>query len=98
MSLWLYPTGNIGYCGAENISRRHYKNREVFFSVMSRDFPDKVILVEPSSGESGDHFPPSYETKIDIFGVKGIFAWNGIMLGSRNPVRLRYGYCQLTVL
>ncbi|GFV42209.1 hypothetical protein TNCV_3164401 [Trichonephila clavipes] len=38
-------------CGAENISPRHHKNGGMFFSVISRSSPDRVILPEYSSGE-----------------------------------------------
>ncbi|GFS74610.1 hypothetical protein TNCV_3977571 [Trichonephila clavipes] len=42
VSTFGHPTEKTGYWGAGNISRR------LFFSVMSRDAPDKGILVESS--------------------------------------------------
>ncbi|GFV26054.1 hypothetical protein TNCV_4398661 [Trichonephila clavipes] len=36
---------------AEDISCGHLKNRSLFFSVMSRNVPDKVILVKSSFGD-----------------------------------------------
>ncbi|GFY04390.1 hypothetical protein TNCV_4414781 [Trichonephila clavipes] len=35
----MYPAGKIGSCAAENISRRHHKNEDVFFSEMSQNVP-----------------------------------------------------------
>ncbi|GFX85507.1 hypothetical protein TNCV_3716791 [Trichonephila clavipes] len=49
--LWMPPAGKTRYCGAENFNCGHHKNRGVFFLMMSRNVPDKVILVESSSGE-----------------------------------------------
>ncbi|GFV89135.1 hypothetical protein TNCV_4913341 [Trichonephila clavipes] len=50
--LRLPPEEKIEYCGAEYICRGHQKNRFVFFSVISSNVPDKVILVEFSPGET----------------------------------------------
>ncbi|GFS94768.1 hypothetical protein TNCV_4456511 [Trichonephila clavipes] len=49
------------------------------FSVMSRDSPDRVILVESSSGKKVElaHFHSSYLTEIDRFGGEGILVWGG---------------------
>ncbi|GFV63763.1 hypothetical protein TNCV_2412161 [Trichonephila clavipes] len=46
MSLWLYSTDNSGYCGAENINHEQHRNGDVLFAVMSRNVPDKMILIE----------------------------------------------------
>ncbi|GFX91767.1 hypothetical protein TNCV_3529661 [Trichonephila clavipes] len=43
--------GKTGYCEAENISHGHRKNEGVFFSVMSLNVPDKMILVDSSPEE-----------------------------------------------
>ncbi|GFW25933.1 hypothetical protein TNCV_1328891 [Trichonephila clavipes] len=52
-SFLLHPAEKIeiGYCGTENISQGHHKNGVVFFSVMSRNVPNKVIFIESSPGE-----------------------------------------------
>ncbi|GFT94942.1 hypothetical protein TNCV_1472381 [Trichonephila clavipes] len=50
-SLRLYTAKKIGYCGAENISRGHGTNGCMHFLVMSRNVPEKVILVESYPGE-----------------------------------------------
>ncbi|GFT89694.1 hypothetical protein TNCV_3137791 [Trichonephila clavipes] len=61
VSFRLHPTKRTSYCGAENISRIHHKNGGVFFSVRSRDSPDRMIAVESSSGEKmeRDFLPPT---------------------------------------
>ncbi|GFV30056.1 transposable element Tcb1 transposase [Trichonephila clavipes] len=46
------PAGKPEYWGAENISPGHLKNGGVFFSMMSRNVRDKVVLVESLPGES----------------------------------------------
>ncbi|GFY09445.1 hypothetical protein TNCV_4321241 [Trichonephila clavipes] len=53
--------GNTRYYGVGNISHRHHKNKDISFSVMNRDSPGKLILVEPSSGEKAEHtfIPPT---------------------------------------
>ncbi|GFW15837.1 hypothetical protein TNCV_1545711 [Trichonephila clavipes] len=84
-SLRLHLTENTGYCGAENISCGHHKNRGVFFSMMSRNVSDKGILIVFIRRENGAHVHPSYVTKIDRFGGKGILVCSGIMLGSLTP-------------
>ncbi|GFT00330.1 hypothetical protein TNCV_2738821 [Trichonephila clavipes] len=50
-STWSPKKGKIGYCGAENINRGHHNNSGVFFSTMSGNVSDKVILVESLLGE-----------------------------------------------
>ncbi|GFW90062.1 hypothetical protein TNCV_3485141 [Trichonephila clavipes] len=50
VSICLHPTGKAGYYGAKSISHGHLKNEGVFFSTMSQDSPDRVILIESSSG------------------------------------------------
>ncbi|GFU73383.1 hypothetical protein TNCV_3722731 [Trichonephila clavipes] len=42
------------YCGAESISRGHHRNGGMFFSVMSRNVPDKVNFIESSPKEEMD--------------------------------------------
>ncbi|GFS88016.1 hypothetical protein TNCV_3929911 [Trichonephila clavipes] len=84
-SLCLLPTGNIRYCGANYISHGHDRNEGVFFSVMCRNVPEEVVLVECSS-ESEVCFHLSYVTKIDRFGDKGNLVCCSIMLGCRTPL------------
>ncbi|GFU20909.1 hypothetical protein TNCV_3004881 [Trichonephila clavipes] len=85
-SLLLHPAGNTRYCGAENISCGHHKNGDMFFSVMSRNVPDKVILFKSAPGEKMEAlFHLSYITKIGRFGAKEIRVCGSILLGSRTP-------------
>ncbi|GFT76608.1 hypothetical protein TNCV_3678431 [Trichonephila clavipes] len=51
METQIHAAGKTGYCRAQNTSRGHLKKGDVFFSVMSRNVPDKLILIESSPGE-----------------------------------------------
>ncbi|GFS88001.1 uncharacterized protein TNCV_3929831 [Trichonephila clavipes] len=84
-SICLLPTGNIRYCGANYISHDHDRNEGLFSSVMCRNVPEEVVLVECSS-ESEVRFHLSYVTKIDRFGNKGNLVCCSIMLGCRTPL------------
>ncbi|GFU26893.1 hypothetical protein TNCV_4541311 [Trichonephila clavipes] len=57
----MHPAGMNGYCGAENISRGHQKKGGVFFSVKSRNIPNKLILFEslPREKLELDIIPPT---------------------------------------
>ncbi|GFY16644.1 hypothetical protein TNCV_2787701 [Trichonephila clavipes] len=76
-------------CGAENISHGHHRKGErIFFSVISRNSPDKVILFESSFGEKVELLSSPYKTKIGTFHDIGILVCGVIMLGSRTPLYL----------
>ncbi|GFT82658.1 hypothetical protein TNCV_1634321 [Trichonephila clavipes] len=42
--VWCVDLRKTGYCREEYINSEHHKNGGVFFSVISRNLPDKVIL------------------------------------------------------
>ncbi|GFV67553.1 hypothetical protein TNCV_4622331 [Trichonephila clavipes] len=72
---WRAVAGKDGYCGAENISSGHYKNGSVFFSVMSRNAPDKVIFVESSPGEKLELavIPPAQQKSTDLVAKRTLY-------------------------
>ncbi|GFW62153.1 hypothetical protein TNCV_1685841 [Trichonephila clavipes] len=94
-SLSLHPAGKNGYCGTENISHRYYKNKGVFFSVMSRNASDKVIA-ESSPVEKLKLSPLLLRYKNQqIWLQRESCMWGHNVGQSYTIVRFRCGYCQL---
>ncbi|GFU96651.1 hypothetical protein TNCV_4777351 [Trichonephila clavipes] len=77
-----------GIAELKTLVRGHHKNEGGFFSVMSRNVPDKDSRRVFTWRENGARFRPSYVTKIDRFGDKGILVCGGIMFDSRTLLYL----------
>ncbi|GFY24839.1 transposable element Tcb2 transposase [Trichonephila clavipes] len=90
MFLRLHLTGKTSYCGAENISHGHAKNMVLFFCDESRFARQSDSFQVFIWRERGARFHPSFVTKINRFGGKGILVWGCILLDNFTPMFVFY--------